>query len=124
MPESNTTTKPIAAGLGLVHARYVIAVGDYGVTIYSEDACGQWDATGLNPNGPFATVIEAAEHLRTLPNPQNQVEVVSRVSVALMLGAQPDQPARWWSTTREALRPELRHVDAGAPPSEEALNDL
>lgn len=98
--------------LNLVHARYVIAAHGDGFTIYSEDANGQWDATGLNPNGPFATLDEAAEQLRVLPNSQNQVEVVNRIPTALMLGAQPDQPPRWWSTDPNALKPELRHVDA------------
>ena len=100
--------------LNLVHARSIIAVVVHGVTVYSEDANGQWDATGLNPNGPFANVNDAANHLLTLPNSQAQVEIVSRLPPALQLASQPDQPARWWGTLREAVRPELQHVDAYA----------
>ncbi len=101
-----------ATGLGLVHARYIIAVGDFGVTLYSEDARGQWDATGLNPVGGFPSVNAAADHVRALPHPQTSIEIVSRVSPAVILGASADQQARWYSTNAESVPVHLRHVDA------------
>lgn len=94
------------------HARYVIVVWDFGVCLYSEDAEGQWNATGLN-EPQHATVEDAAAFQRALPNGQTSIEIVNRISPAMVLGGSPNQDGpRWYATNADAIPAFLRHVDA------------